>query len=81
MTDKTSDKVGTEIKKTFCWASPGCHDLCGINVSVKDGRIVKVRGNRQLVNGSRIFQNCPDRIPNFTKWPRAYTTQWIILKM
>ena len=45
MDHKTSSEEGSDIKKAGCWPSPGCHDKCGLLVTVKDGRIVKVRGN------------------------------------
>ena len=64
----TTNNEATETKKAFCWASPGCHDRCGILVNVKDGRIVSLKGNRQTVNGERLFQSCPDRLPHLTKW-------------
>jgi len=59
---------GAEVKKAMCWASPGCHDRCAILVSVKDGRIVGIRGNRQTVNGERLFRSCPDRLPHLAEW-------------
>jgi len=61
-------KESIEVKKAICWPSPGCHDRCSVLVDVKDGQIVRVRGNRQIINGVRLFQSCPDRLPNFMKW-------------
>jgi thiosulfate reductase/polysulfide reductase chain A len=68
MEGKAIDKETTEIKNTFCWASPGCHDICRIKVSVKDGKVVKIAGNRDIVHGQRVFQSCPDKMPHLTKW-------------
>lgn len=68
MKTKAIAKESTEVKKVMCWASPGCHDRCGVLVTVKDGRIVKIRGNRQIINGTRLFRSCPDRLPHFVKW-------------
>ena len=63
-----SNKGNIEVKKVVCWASPGCHDICGILVTVEDGRIVKISGNRKTVNGTRLFRSCPDRLPYLAKW-------------
>ncbi|MFC1928109.1 molybdopterin-dependent oxidoreductase [Chloroflexota bacterium] len=68
MKARAIDKEGTEVKKAVCWPSPGCHDRCGLLVSVKDGQIASIKGNRQIVDGVRLFQSCPDRLPNFLKW-------------
>ncbi len=68
MKDRVAGKEDIEVKKLMCWASPGCHDRCAILAEVKDGQIIKLRGNRKLVNGERLFQNCPDRLPHLTEW-------------
>ena len=63
-----TDKETTIIKKLMCWASPGCHDRCGIVAEVKNGKLVKLRGNRKKVKGERLFQSCPDRLPHLIDW-------------
>ncbi len=63
-----TDKESTITKKLMCWASPGCHDRCGILAEVKNGKLIKLRGNRQRVKGERLFQNCPDRLPHLIDW-------------
>ncbi len=68
MKTEANNKESTEVKKAVCWPSPGCHDMCGVVVSVKDRRIVKIRGSRQTVNGKRLFQSCPDRLPHLIDW-------------
>jgi thiosulfate reductase/polysulfide reductase chain A len=75
MKTRVTNKENTRVKKAMCWASPGCHDKCGILVDVKDGRIAKIRGNRQSIAqkavgrpNMRLFQNCPDRLPHLAKW-------------
>lgn len=70
---KAVSKEDSEVKKAVCWASPGCHDRCGVLVSVKDGRVVKVRGNLEYASGqvhsfSKSGQGCPDRLPHLVKW-------------
>ena len=64
----SASRQDAEVRKVMCWASPGCHDRCAILVSVKNGKIVGIRGNRELVNGERLFQSCPDRLPHLAKW-------------
>ncbi|MFH1031844.1 MAG: molybdopterin-dependent oxidoreductase [Chloroflexota bacterium] len=63
----TIDKE-TEVKRVVCYASPGCHNNCSLLVSVKDGQIVKIRGNRERIHGRRGFQSCPDRMPHLIQW-------------
>ena len=66
MTARTLSQKSAEIKKVVCWASPGCHDRCGLLVSVKDGRIAKIKGNRDYPSlRNRV---CSDRLPHFIKW-------------
>jgi thiosulfate reductase/polysulfide reductase chain A len=75
MTTRDVNKEGIETKDIQCWASPGCHDRCRVLADVKDGRIVKLRGNRKpiginKVTGAeiRLFQSCPDRLPHLLEW-------------
>ena len=68
MKAQTNRQESPEVKKVTCYASPGCHGNCGILVSVKDGRIVKIRGNQEIVKGRRLFNGCPDKLPYFIKW-------------
>ncbi|MCR4420810.1 MAG: molybdopterin-dependent oxidoreductase [Clostridia bacterium] len=68
METKPASEKGAEVKKAICWASPGCHDQCSILVQVdEEGRITKIRGNRELGNG-RFFRGCPDRLPYLIRW-------------
>ena len=64
----SADAESAEVRSAMCWASPGCHDRCAILVSVKDGRIIGIRGNRKSANGERLFQSCPDRLPHLARW-------------
>ena len=32
------------VKKIICWASPGCHDNCGLLAMVENGRLMDVHG-------------------------------------
>ncbi|MFC2007005.1 molybdopterin-dependent oxidoreductase [Chloroflexota bacterium] len=68
MVDEANNKGNTEVKKIVCWASPGCVDQCSLLATVKDGRIEKLTGNQQEMNGARLFHSCPDRLPHLLKW-------------
>jgi len=66
VTARTLNQESAEVKRVVCWPSPGCHDRCGLLVSVKDGRIVKIEGNREYPSlRNRV---CSDRLPHFIKW-------------
>ena len=68
-----SIQEGIEEVRTCAWSAPGCHPVgCGLVVSVKDGKIVKVEGDPEhpITNG-RLCPRClaldeavyhPDRI-------------------
>ena len=66
MTAGTTNKEGVETKKVICWPSPGCHGNCGLLVSVKDGKIVGMRGNPEFP-GSRGAV-CKERFSHLVKW-------------
>jgi thiosulfate reductase / polysulfide reductase chain A len=55
-----------EVKKIICWPSPGCHDFCGLLATVKDGRLIDLKGNKEYCTGP--VQGCGDRRPNLLKW-------------
>jgi len=63
--DRVRRDEGLEVKKVTCWASPGCHQRCGLLVTVKDGRIVGIKGNPEY---SSPGHGCADRMPHFAKW-------------
>lgn len=62
---KKHEKKGVEVKEVVCWPSPECHDRCGLLVSAKDGRIVKIRRDRK--NPANLRRSCPDRLPHLVK--------------
>jgi len=64
MAMNSGQKENILVKKVTCWASPGCHNRCGLLVSVKDGRIVKITGNPEHPTPP----TCKDRLPHLTKW-------------
>jgi len=65
MSDIVDEESGVEVKKTMCWPSPGCHCNCGLLVSVKDNKILSIKGNPEFpYNRGSVCQ----RIPYFRKW-------------
>lgn len=64
MKTKVINKEGVEVRKVVCWASPGCHNRCGLLVTVKDGQIVKIKGDPD----APIPPVCNDRLPHLIKW-------------
>lgn len=62
---KPANKEGVEVKKVNCWPSPGCYNLCGLLVSVKDGRILKMKVNPEYPGSGK---GCTERLPHFIKW-------------
>jgi thiosulfate reductase / polysulfide reductase chain A len=66
MEAETIDEKGVEVKKIVCWPSPGCHDYCGLLATVKDGRLVNLKANREYYTGP--VQGCGDRMPHLLKW-------------
>lgn len=66
MSDVASEESGVEVKKTFCWPSPGCHCNCGLLVRVKDNKILSIKGNPEFpYNRGSV---CAERLPHFGKW-------------
>ncbi len=65
MTDGNRRNEGLEIKKIICLPSPGCHERCGLLVSVKDGRIVGIKGNPDYPSPGH---GCADRMSHFAEW-------------
>ncbi len=59
------DIAGTQEKKIVCWASPGCVHQCGLIATVKDGRLVGLRGNPDYPTPNH---GCSDRMPHHIKW-------------
>jgi thiosulfate reductase / polysulfide reductase chain A len=57
---------GVEVKKVMCWPSPGCHCACELLVSVKDNKIVGMKGDPEYP-GSRGAV-CKERFPHLIKW-------------
>ncbi|MEJ2110239.1 MAG: molybdopterin-dependent oxidoreductase [Acidobacteriota bacterium] len=64
--DKLKDEEsGSVVRKTMCWPSPGCHCNCGLLVSVKDDRILGIKGNPDFpYNRGSVC----GRVPHFLKW-------------
>ena len=65
MTDQEPQEAGTQEKKIVCWASPGCIHQCGLIATVKDGRLVRLRGNPDYPTPNH---GCSDRMPHHIKW-------------
>ncbi|HUJ68668.1 MAG TPA: molybdopterin-dependent oxidoreductase [Syntrophorhabdales bacterium] len=65
MTAGTVHNGGVEKKKAICWPSPGCSENCGLLVTVRDGRIVDIRGNQEFPSKGH---GCADRMPHLAKW-------------
>ena len=57
---------GVEIRKVICWPSPGCSSNCGLLATVKDGKIVSLRGNPDHPNNHGAV--CAERLPHLIKW-------------
>jgi thiosulfate reductase / polysulfide reductase chain A len=63
---RTGDSEGIETKKVICWSSPGCSSGCGLLVQVKDGKIVKMRGNPDYPDN--LGGVCKERFPHLLEW-------------
>lgn len=65
MAQESEEKTGVEIKKVMCWPSPGCTN-CGHLVTVKDGKILSMRGNPDCPTNQGLV--CKERFPHFKEW-------------
>ena len=65
MSDQINLEKGIETTKVTCWASPGCAHQCGLLVSVKDGKIVSIKGNPESPSRGA---HCAERFPHFKEW-------------
>ncbi len=66
MEPESDKEKAVETKKIVCWASPGCHDNCGLLATVKDGRIIDLKANKEYYSGP--VQGCGDRMPHLLDW-------------
>ncbi len=66
MTDAAGEQPGVEVKKTICWPSPGCHCNCGLLVTVRDDKILDIRGNPEFPYNRGAV--CAERLPHFRRW-------------
>lgn len=57
---KTELEDGSTIFRTCAWSPPGCHPTsCGVEITVKDGRIVHVEGDEsQPITNGRLCPRC-----------------------
>ena len=46
MVNKEAKERGVEEKKIICWPSPGCIHKCGLIATVKEGRLIGLKGNK-----------------------------------
>lgn len=65
MISEDVQEEGIEVKRIVCWASPGCHHMCGLLAMVKDGKLVELKGNPDYPTRHR---GCADRMPHLIKW-------------
>ena len=35
-----------QTRKIICWPSPGCVEMCGLTATVKDGRLIGLKGTK-----------------------------------
>ena len=66
MNDVADKESGVEVKKTFCWPSPGCHCNCGLLVRVKNNKILSIKGNPVFPYNRGTV--CAERMPHFREW-------------
>lgn len=66
MKHEIPNEKDSETKHVMCWASPGCHDNCRLEVTVKDGRVEKLRGDRNFPK--HRMQGCGRRMPHLKDW-------------
>jgi anaerobic selenocysteine-containing dehydrogenase len=65
MAELQKEEQGIETKKIACWASPGCSSLCHLLARVKDGKIIRLRGDTDSPNRGAV---CAERFPHLLKW-------------
>jgi thiosulfate reductase/polysulfide reductase chain A len=65
MVERANIDKPIEIKKVMCWPSPGCTN-CGHLVSVKDGKIISMKGNPDCPTNRGAV--CKERFPHFIEW-------------
>jgi anaerobic selenocysteine-containing dehydrogenase len=65
MISEDTREEGIEEKKIICWASPGCKHECGLIATVKDSKLVNLRGNKDYPTPNR---GCADKMPHHIKW-------------
>ncbi|MCX8032263.1 MAG: molybdopterin-dependent oxidoreductase [Thermoleophilia bacterium] len=65
MSEALGDKENVQERKVVCWASPGCIHQCGLIATVKDGRLVGLKGNRDYPTPNH---GCNDRMPYHINW-------------
>ena len=65
MIDSNNAKKKTEEKPVICWMSPGCIHYCGLIATIENGKLVKLRGDKNYITPNR---GCADRMPFHTKW-------------
>ncbi|MFC1862887.1 hypothetical protein ACFL1Z_02920 [Thermodesulfobacteriota bacterium] len=65
MINRDTEKKGVEEKKIVCWASPGCKHECRLIATVKDGKLINLKGNKDNIAANK---GCSDRMPHHIKW-------------
>ena len=54
-----------EEKPIVCWMGPGCVHYCRLLATVEDGKLTKLRGNKDFPEANC---GCADKMPFHTKW-------------
>ena len=57
--------MAKEERKVVCWATPGCHENCGLIATNEDGKLTGLRGNMEY---PAPHHGCADRMPTHVKW-------------
>lgn len=65
MTSGERREESEQFKKIVCWPSPGCTHDCGLLATVKNGRIVSLRGDPDSPTKGAV---CAERFPHLLKW-------------
>jgi anaerobic selenocysteine-containing dehydrogenase len=56
---QTWEEDGYTVTRTTAWSAPGCHEGCGVLCYAKDGKLVKVEGDRENpFNQGRLCPRC-----------------------